>query len=262
MLNSGCRRTARRALGALALIAALLPAAALAQTGPRSYAVISEISREVQAIVYVPKGTGTMIDKQQREALGVPAGTMDKLALLAVQHSLKTSAPDVKPWLLAPADTDFFERGLEPIAGRSVKMPADLADAFKDNKTTHLLLLTRHKALAQFRFEDAVDGDTTLEGIGFFVDRFTRVNNRVTSTSGIGFLAPFVYFRASLIEVATGKVLKSETARATRIYAAGDAPGQAAVPWQTLTPEQKMTTLREMLEGEVKRIVPLLVATP
>jgi hypothetical protein len=262
MSRPDLRHAVRRAVAACALIAALLPAPALAQSAPRSYAVISEIAREVQAIIYVEQGTGTRLQRYQRESLGVPAGTMDKLALLAAQDKLKTAAPAAKVWLLAPADTDFFEGGLETVAGRTVKFPSDLADAFKDNKTTHLLLFTRHKAQAEFRFDNSTEGGTTLEGIGFFVERATRVINRETSSSGIGYLAPFVYFRASLIEVATGKVVKTETARASRVYAAGDAKSGIAVPWQALTPEEKMSTLREMLEGEITRVVPLLVAGP
>ncbi len=254
------RSLIRRAFALGLTVAALLPVTAMAQSTPRSYAVISEIERDVHAIIYVEQSTGTRLQRYQRESLGVPAGTMDKLALVAAQNSLKTAAPSAKPWLLAPADSDFFEGGLETTAGRTVKLPKDLADAFKENKTTHLLLFTRHKAQAQFRFENAMEGDTNLEGIGFFVERATRVINRETSTSGIGFLAPFVYFRASLIEVATGKVLKTETARASRVYGAGDSKSGVAVPWQALTPEEKMTALREMLEGEVKRVVPLLVA--
>jgi hypothetical protein len=247
---------------AFGINACLLSTQALGQSTPRSYAVISEIARDVQAVIFVEQATGTRLQRYQRESLGVPAGTMDKMALLAVQSNLKTAAPNAKVWLLAPADTDFFEGGLETLAGRTVKLPSDLAAAFQENKTTHLLLLTRHKAAAAFQFENAIEGDTNLEGIGFFVERATRVINKETSTSGIGFLAPFVYFRASLIEVATGKVLKTETARASRIYGAGDAKGDLAVPWKALTPEEKMTTLRVMLEGEVKRVVPLLVAGP
>jgi hypothetical protein len=262
MSTSGLRSAVRRTLSIAAVAAAVLPAAAVAQSAQRSYAVVSEIARDVQAIIFVEQGTGTRLQRYQRESLGVPAGTMDKLALLATQSNLKTAAPSANVWLLAPADTDFFEGGLETVAGRTVKLPNDLADAFKQNKTTHLLLFTRHKAQAEFRFDNSTEGDTTLEGIGFFVERATRVINRETSTSGIGFLAPFVYFRATLIEVATGKVLKTETARASRVYGAGDAKGGVAVPWQALTPEEKMSTLREMLEGEVKRVVPLLVATP
>jgi hypothetical protein len=256
------RSSLRCAIAVGLTVAAMLPAATLAQSGPRSYAVISEIARDVHAIIYAEQGTGTRLQRYQRESLGVPAGTMDKVALLAAQTNLKAASPGAKAWLLAPADSDFFEGGLETATGRTVKLPDDLADAFKQNKTTHLLLFTRHKALAQFRFDNAVEGDTNLEGIGFFVERATRVINRETSTSGIGFLAPFVYFRASLIEVATGKVLKTETARASRVYGAGDSKSGVAVPWQALTPEEKMTVLREMLEAEVKRVVPLLTAAP
>jgi hypothetical protein len=250
-----------RCLLALCIGVATFPAA-MAQGSARSYAVVSEIARDVQAIIYVEQGTGTLRQRYQRESLGVPTSTMDKMALLAIQSNLKTAAPSAKVWLLAPADTDFFEGGLETQAGRTVKLPSDLAAAFQQNKTTHLLLFTRHRAPAAFQFEDTIEGDTNLEGIGFFVERATRIVNRATSTVGIGFLAPFVYFRATLIEVATGKVLKTETARASRVFSAGDAKGDSAVPWKALTPEEKMTTLREMLEGEIKRVVPLLVSRP
>lgn len=245
-----------RLLGAMALTSA-----ALAQPAPRSYAVISEIAREV-SVVGFQEATGTRIDPNLRQRIPIPGGALDKVALVSSQLALKSAAPGASVWLIAPADTDFFD-GLQTAAvGDRVAVPDDLAAAFKENRSTHLLLFTRHKAAAQFRFANLSDGEGPLEGLGFYVDRRLKVENRDTSQSGVGYLAPFAHFRATLIDTATTKVIKTETVRASQVLGAGQAQNGSVNPWDALTSAQKINKLRDMVRDEVTRLVPLLVATP
>jgi len=253
----------------LSLGALLASAAATAQAAPqaaqpvplpRSYAVISEVAREVSVVAF-QETLGSRLNKNERQRLPVPDGAFDKVALVTAQQALKLAAPVAGVWLIAPAETDFFGNSLQVVApGDTVKMPADLAAAFKDNRTSHLMLFSRHRAEARFRFVEMTDSTGLLEGMGLYVDRLLKVKNLDTRDTGIGFLGPYVYLRATLIDTATSKVISTQITQATRVFSAGEAKDGSGNPWEALSAAEKMATLRDMLRDEVARLVPLLLA--
>jgi hypothetical protein len=245
----------------LALGAALPGAQAQTLPLPRSYAVISEVAREVSVVSFQPS-TGSNMNQNRRQRLPVPDGAFDKVALLAAQQAIKNTAAAAGVWLLAPAESDFFD-GLRSYAvGDTVKLPADLAAALQENRSSHLLLVSRHRAEAQFRFVQLTDGTGLLDGLGFYVDRSARVKNLDTRETGQGYLAPYVHVRATLIDTATSKVLNTQTTQASRVFSAGEAKDGSGNPWEALTAAEKMATLRDMLRDEVTRLVPLVLAAP
>lgn len=242
-------------LGAVALTSA-----ALAQPAARSYAVISEIAREVSVVEFQGR-TGTGIEPSLRKRIPIPDGALDKVALVGAQQALKRAAPNASVWLIAPAEEDFFDSLQTAAVGDRVAVPDDLAAAFKENRSTHLLLFTRYKTAAPFLFARVYDGEAPLEGLGFYVDRFLPVEERGI-VSGVGYLAPFAHFRATLIDTATAKVIRTETVRASQVLGAGLAKDGTGNPWDVLSSVERINKLRDMVLDEVTRVVPLLVATP
>jgi hypothetical protein len=254
-------------LRAVVLLSSLGAALASAQTSTapppasRAYAVISEVARDV-SVVSFQESTGSRMNQNKRERLPVPDGALDKVALITAQQALKKAAPAASVWLIAPPDSDFFPDLYSATVGETVKVPADLAAAFKENRTTHLLLFTRDKAEAQFRFVHMIDSSGPLDGLGFYVDRRTQVKNLQTSEAGVGYLAPYVHIRATLIEAATSKVVGTKSTQASQLFSAGEAKDGSGNPWEALTAAQKMNTLRDMLRDEVTRLTPLVLAMP
>ena len=259
--------TSRMRAKVSALLLATGAALATAQTSqaplqvPPSYAVISEVAREL-SVVSFQESTGSRINQNQRQRLPVADGALDKVALITTQQAIKAAAPMASVWLIAPSEAVFFDHLQSLAVGDVMKMPADLAAAFKENRTTHLLLLTRYRSEAEFRFVEMIDSPGPLDGVGLFVERRTKVTNLRTRESGIGFLAPYVYLRATLIDTATAKVLNTRTAKASRIFSAGEAKDGSGNPWEALSSAEKMSTLRDMLTDEVKRLVPQVLAAP
>ena len=251
--------TAYRLPHLLCTLALMGAAAAVAQPAPRSYAVISEIAREL-SVVGFQESTGTRLDPNLRQKIKVPEGALDKVALATAQLAVKTAAPAATVWLIAPADTDFFDGLQNATVGDTVRMPDDLATALKENRSTHLLLFTRHRASAQFRFTNMRDGEGPLQGLGLYVDRSLKVHDPDIRQSGVGYLAPFAHFRATLIDAGTARIVGTETVRASQVFAASQA--SSGNPWEALSAAQKMTALSNIIQAEVKRVVPLLVATP
>lgn len=226
-----------------------------------SYAVISELAREV-SVVGAQNSVGSRLDSAQRQRLAVPDGALDKVALIAAQSALKKASPQATVWLIAPADTDFFPPRQSFAVGQTVALPADLSAALKENRSTHLLLLTRFCGEAEFRFDNLTESRDMLEGVGLFVERVSRVTNRSTGITGTGFLAPFVYLRVTLIDAATSQVINTRTTKASRIFSAGEAKDGSGNPWEALTNAEKMNTLRDILLREVDRLVPQVLVAP
>ena len=241
---------------ALLALGWLAGGAAFAQSVPRSYAVISEVARQVSVVSAQPS-IGSRLDSNQRQRIDVPDGALDKVFLLTTQAALKRLGPPSTVWLLAPADSDFFPPS-NFSDGATVKMPEDLAAALKERQSTHLLLYTRHRAEPDLRFDNSTDGTGTFEGLGYYVDQLTRVRDTNTNLVAIGYLASFAHFRVTLIDVASSRVVRTMTTRANFITPVASAQGQSAHPWNTLTPAQKMAQLRDLVIKEVDRMLPEL----
>jgi hypothetical protein len=244
-----------------AAFAALLVPGVQAQTPTRSYAVISEMAREVSVVTY-QESLGSRLNNNARQRIAVPEGALDKVALVASEKALKQASPDAKVWLLSPAETDFFSSMQTVGEGSQVKIADDLAAAFRERGSTHVLLFSRWRGDANLQLRDNSDGAGKLEGLGYYIDRATRTRDTKTGLVGDGYLAPFAYFRISLIDVASSKVIGTREVQATTTISAAVARGGSTHPWDALTPSEKMTQLRDMLTNEIDITVPKLAAKP
>ena len=250
--NVGCR-------GLTALCLWLVAGAAIAQPAARSYAVVSEVARQVSVVSY-QETTGSRLNNNLRQRIDVPDGALDKVFLLSAQKALKQATPAADVWLLAPADSDFFGM-LQPTQGSRLTIPEDLLGALRERKSSHLLVFTRHRDDADLRFVNVTESTGQLEGLGYYVDQHTRVRLIEAKEVGVGYLASFTHFRATLIDVATSQVVGTAVTRANIITPVAGAQSTSAHPRNVLTPAQKMTQLRDLVVREVERMVPAVVGT-
>ena len=72
-------------------------------------------------------------------------------------------------------------------------------------------------------------------------------------------MASFTHFRATLVDVATLKVVESSASTGNLITSVASLESGSSHPWATLTPAQKMAQLRDLIEREVGRMVPDLI---
>ena len=121
------KRACARGLAAACL---WLAGAAIAQPETRSYAVVSEVARQV-SVVSFQESTGSRLNANLRERIDVPDGALDKVFLISAQKALKLATPAADIWLLAPADSDFFGL-LQTTRGASVTIPDDLLAALRE----------------------------------------------------------------------------------------------------------------------------------
>jgi hypothetical protein len=233
------------------LALATLCALATAQTAQRSVAVISELGREIRVIYYEPQ-TGSRTANNRVDRLATSTRAFDRAALVAAQRAIVKADPAAKVLLVAPLDVDVFDLLQSAVVGTSVTIPADIAGDLKAQGQTHLLLFTRHRANILAKSFDGTNLATgQADGLGFYVDRTELIRNVTKGQSDVGFYAPFVHARAALIELASGKIVRT----ATMVFA-----DPIPVAGTSLGTDDQLRILGKMLSDQVEASVPALLA--
>jgi hypothetical protein len=226
----------------------------------RKYAIMSLIGDGL-LIVHRDRATGSNLDRNIRNFAAFKHPALDNATLLAIDEAMRHSDREVKTILLGgrdPALLALQSRGLDERGdGLALLLPAIQPIAQKAG-ATHLVIVTKHRDEARIRTADGVIGAGRIEGLGFYLDRNVRMQNRDTGESTDGYIAPFGYFTLSLVELSGGKVLDQEIVR--EAFAISNQ--KAALPWDAITPEQKVQMLQDLIRGQVQRAIPLLLDKP
>jgi hypothetical protein len=241
----------------LAVVFSLMLSVASAQAGsdsePRKYAVISLIGDSLTVVTYRP-GTGSQLDRNVRETIALPDAGFDHATLLAAGEALKGAEPSGSVSLLQLPSVGLGTDQRRLLDGQQFAPPEELTVALKKEGATHLLLITKHRAEANLQTSHSKTGSGMLEGLGYYIDRQLRMQRSDTGEVGIGFLAPYAYFKVSLIDLASSTVLKQHAVVATTTVSSAR-NSEGVDPWGALSPTQKITTLL----GLVKREMPIAV---
>ncbi len=239
----------------LAWLMALVAPAALA--GETRYAVLSLIGDQL-LVVEREMATGSRLDRNKRTFIAIAGHAVDREALFAVEDALKRHDGAARVVLLAARAPELFTaqaRVLDAGGDLAALLPAVMR-ALAGSDATHLVLVTKYRYQAQLRVRSGYIGAGFLEGVGFYLDPSTRLEDPATGEVSEGFVAPFAYFRLALIDLATGRVVRDEAIRASATASRQD----ALTPWQSLSAEQKERMLASLIRGEIARVMPALLA--
>ncbi len=266
--GSGARRRCLKAVAAAAaagMTSGFSAGAAQAQTQARTqiqaarrYAVVSLVGDRL-TVVYAGPVTGTSLDGNRHRVVLDPKGAMDQFTLAAVGKALET-AGSANAALLGVAPSPLHEQPDRLIDGKNVALPGSLVDALEQNRTTHLVLVTKQRADANIPLLDTHLGVGKLRGLGYYIDMNADLRMVESGATGRGLLAPYVHLKLTLADARTGAVLNQRNCLAAQAYAVAESK-TALDPWEVLTAEDKIARLRGLLESEVAREVPLLLAT-
>ena len=245
-------------IGSAALAASSLVRAA---DGPdQRYAVLSIIGDKITLIGYRTP-TGSNIDQNDRRIVPVQAPVLDNSTLLAVDDAIKRDRPKAVTTLLASRDPKLFA-----LQDQSFDNPGDAAESvaaikalLQQSKATRLILVSPYRAEARFQLLDQLIGSGKIAGLGFYVDRVTRISLTKTGETGTGYLAPYAYFAVSLIDVATMTTISRKLVTESLLVPTSAAKS-ATVPWDALTNEQKVEMLQSLIHQGLDRVIPELLA--
>jgi len=231
------------------------PTAAL----PVRYALLSAVGDQL-TVVHARMQTGSRLDRNEREVAVLPDSALDRVVLRNLNAALKKAAPEVEVAALAAANASLFQVQRDVLSGNK---PVDatvraFASALPPGGTDRLLLVLKHRSDARIPVVSGAIGVGRLEGVGFYVDRVTRVKSMETGASGTGFLAPFAYVRL-IIADADGRVLAERALESAATIGMGDSR-DAVQPWELLDASAKVAVLDRLLRREIEKTLPGLVA--
>ncbi len=238
-------------------VGVLLAWAAHAGPAAPTYAVISLVGDKIDVVTYQPE-VGSQLDSNSHMPLALSQDDLDTAALRAVNRSLLAAAPGAQIALLAASKPDSFEKQDRIFDGNRAALPAEIDAAVRREGAGLLVLVTKHRGDARLQVANGYVGSGKIDGLGFYMDTGMRTRERETGIQSVGYIAPFVYIDVSVVDLATSTVLRHETIMSGRVIGSST-KGQAVHPWDTLTGEQKVATLKAMLSRELERVVPSLI---
>lgn len=256
-------RTMGRSIGlATMLMTALLvgTAPAVAQTTIKKLGVFSLLGDGLQ-LVFPANSTDTRLDRNLRESLPTKDIGFDQAALRAVRETLSRQQPNARIEMFRSNTT------MEPAAQRALadgavkaELPAWIVNTIQSNQLSHLLLITRHRGEASFPvFDGHSIGRGSVEGIGYYLDKSTEIRNLDTGRPSLGFLGAFVMLRLQLMDASTGDILGSQDVRVGQLHA-GRNDKEIANIWDALDPREKVEVLRQLVQDNVTRVMPAVLA--
>jgi len=230
-----------------ALLVALAAFAARAE-GPRTYAIVSLLGDQL-AIVAPEITTGSSLDRNQRSYLKLDTPALDQAALLAADTALRQVDPGAQDALLLVRDPAIYEAQAKSLEDGSqvASVVPPLSATLASVRATHLIVFTKMRHEASFETERSHVGQGRLEGLGFYVDRVTRLTDQGNGDEYVGFLGPYAYFRISLVDLDGPKVLAQEDIAASQTRGVHS----AVHPWEELTAQQKVSALQSMLRSRI-----------
>jgi hypothetical protein len=240
----------RHLLAVLATLFSLLALDAHAQR----YAVISLIGDRMQ-IAYASGVEGQPVDRITRRYVALDDTTIDRAALLAANDKLRELVPGSDPVLLQAFDRTLFDTS----AGTAsvIEWVRQTVKDQKGTKVTRALIVAKTTYDGVPALQKPFVGSGTLEGVGFFVGRTPPATGMDPNSAGPGFLSPFAYFEVSVVDLNSGRVLRSERGLASDlISASGTDTGN---PWDALSGQQKVKKLTDMVRAELGMVMPKLL---
>ena len=240
----------RLLVGALpALFAAtrvLAQDAASAAAPGRRYVVMSLVSDKLSFVEKVGSTSDPTQNRPKTAEVPLPGSPYETAALRAIAAAMADADPGAGMSFLAASAPEFYADQDDWFDGDAVKLPEKLRKAVTGEQAGLLLLLTKWRGEAAISDGKTTVGSGKIAGLGFY--RYARREGQGSADTEVhNYIAPFVYTRLSLIDLATFRLVRSQVIQAARPY-----PG-------TLTPELQISTLVDMLAASTKDAVPRTV---
>jgi len=226
-------------------------------TGTRRYAALSLLGDSLTIVTYQP-AVGSYLDRNLHQSYPLPNSIIDRMALVAVNDALVKIDPQTQPILLSLAPSRVNPELSNFEDGQRFDPGAALDQALKQQSATHLVLVTKYRGAADLTAFHKSMGSGELEGIGFYMDQLKWTSPFDNGGRGRGFLAPYAYFKVSLIDLATFTVLKHQLVTSGIVYSSGGSQDSANA-WYALSASEKMKVLGSLIASGIADAVPALV---
>lgn len=246
---------------ALALCVCLwLPGTVEAQGAAASVTkvAITSLIGDVLSINTYRRQVGTSLEASQQELVPIAAPVFDHAALLAAERALAALLPSTSISTLATPKSGSDSDPSRLWVDGKVAPGNPLITALRQENFTHLLTITKHRAPARMQLRQLTVGSGFLLGLGFYIDNFLPTKNVETGETGRGFVAPYAYFKLTLLDLSSLANRGEQFITASTSRSAADNK-EGMHPWGAMTPDEKVSTLQGLIETRIAAAVPELV---
>ena len=228
-----------------------------AATQYKKVAITSLIGDTITVDVY-RKRVGTMIDVNDQEVLPNKDTVFDEAAMKVAAAALGKALPATSLATLAvPEPGSDLDPAQFLVDGR-ISPSHRMVSALRDAGFTHLLVISKHRGPARLRLAEGTIGSGYLRGLGFYVDSTFKTKRLDTLETGTGFIAPYVYIRLALVDLATLQQVRERTITEGFVRsAARNEEGFDA--WGAMKAEEKVSALQRLIRSNIEEAVPLLL---
>lgn len=227
-----------------------LALAAAVSAAPRTVAVVSLIGDKLE-VVYPQMTTGSRLDQNVRHAIDDRGGEFDRFTLGAVAQAIAEVDLSIGTALISMGPSSLHDRPDKLFEGKQAVLPGRVVDELERLRAQYLLLVTKHRDETKLQFTNTRTGVGTVRGIGFYIDLEKRVRLESSGAEAAGLLAPFAYFRLSLVDVQTGLLVREEKVTLMDVLPMAGRVG-VTEPWQLLDAKQKVAHLEGMIKRGMK----------
>jgi hypothetical protein len=232
--------------------------AAWGQPAPRRYATMSLLGDQLTAVERGEQ-VGSRISRHALTEIKVKGDIVDRAALGAVNDLILKTDPTSKPLSLLIDEPVLYEQQARLFDGPFVRLPLDIVKAAKDGGASHMLLLTKHRANLSFPFTvGGRSGEGLASGLGFYIDSEKAVTDLGNNQVVDGFLGLYVHIRATVVELASERIVGDRNIVSTQMYI-NSRDGFGGLPWDALSPPQKVQAVAELLLKALRTDVPPLL---
>jgi hypothetical protein len=224
---------------------------------PYKKVAVTSLIGDVMTVDIYSKRVGTMIDSNQQEKLTVPSPVFDELALKTASEAVTKALPSASVATLAVAAAGSDLDPAQFLVDGRIAASHRLAVALRDAGFTHLLVIAKQRAPARLKMTHNSVGSGYLQGIGFYVDNILKTQRTDTQETGTGFVAPYVYIKLALVDLASLNQIREQVITDSRVRSAARNK-EAFDAWGALTAGEKVSLLQELIRANVSEAAPLL----
>jgi hypothetical protein len=235
-------------------------ASARAQSAPRRYATMSLVGDQLTAVERAVQ-VGSHISRNVLTEIKVSGDIIDRAALGVVNDLITKAEAKAKPLSLLIDEPVLYEQQARLFDGQFVRLPLDIVKAAKEGAATHMLLLTKHRANLSFPFTiGGRSGEGLASGLGFYIDPDRVVGDLGNDRSTEGFLGLYVHIRSTVVDLSSEQIVGDRNIVASKMYI-NTREGFGGLPWNALSPQQKVQAVAELLIQALRTDVPPLLKT-
>ncbi|MDP2006641.1 MAG: hypothetical protein Q8K45_13265 [Rubrivivax sp.] len=229
-------------------------ATAPAQATLKSVGVFSMLGEHVDVSLSSDAPRDTRIENTERQSMDFKGIGFDLLALRAAIGALARDRPATKVTVFRSTAVMGTAEQRALVAGaRNAELPAWMVKTIEENRLSHVLLITRARGTLDARTGEGHGlGRGTVEGIGFHIDTLYRMKNASTGAVSSGLLAPHAHIHLMLMDTMSAEIVASHDIRDSFAFASTEQQ-EKADPWAFMPNEEKVRTLRSMVEAGMAR---------